>query len=212
MVKTRHGVYFYTCRFCRQPRSAITPREYIFLRNGSDHSARGSEDRGSCICLPIYIQRKSKPAEGVCAERLFSKGQTMPLMNPAKARVVYSKFKPDKFPKFEFLYNNYLCDVKNYIAFILAFYILFSATVPCSIFDNCEEREQAGQTPYSDHKKDCNNCSPFSTCASAPGFTISPAYPGIGIAIFDGTTEFGELTVSPGAEYYSTLFQPPRQV
>ncbi|MFL5789348.1 MAG: DUF6660 family protein [Flavisolibacter sp.] len=47
---------------------------------------------------------------------------------------------------------------------MLSFYILFNGVVPCSVFDNCQEYSELRTS--SDHKKNCNKCSPFSICSS----------------------------------------------
>jgi hypothetical protein len=100
--------------------------------------------------------------------------------------------------------------VKTLIAYILAFYILFSAVVPCSIIDNCEEEEHTEQTSNTDHKKDCSNCSPFSICSSASGFTINSVSTFLEPVEFYNSPSYSEYNFSSKSEYYSSLFQPPR--
>ena len=100
--------------------------------------------------------------------------------------------------------------VKTLIAYILAFYILFSAVVPCSIIDNCEEQEHTGQTSNTDHKKDCSNCSPFSICSSASGFPLNTVTTSLEPVEFYNSPAYSEYNFLSKSEYHSSLFQPPR--
>ncbi len=100
--------------------------------------------------------------------------------------------------------------VKKGIAYILAIYILLSAVVPCSIIDNCEEEEHTEQTSNSEHEKDCNNCSPFSICSSASGFTLTAANTSLEPVEFHNSPTYSEYCFSSKSEYYPSLFQPPR--
>ena len=107
------------------------------------------------------------------------------------------------------MYHLPLQPVKTWVAYILTFYILFSAVVPCSMIDNCGE-ECTEQTSDSDHKKDCNNCSPFSICASASGFTLNSISTSLELITFKNSPTHSEYYFSSKSEYYSSLFQPPR--
>ncbi len=100
--------------------------------------------------------------------------------------------------------------MKKWIAYILSFYILFSAVVPCSIFDNCEEGENTEQTSNTGHKKDCNDCSPFSICSAAHGFTDNSNHPVIEPIDVYSSLSYGEYYFSFKSEYHASLFQPPR--
>ncbi|MFN2439754.1 MAG: DUF6660 family protein [Chitinophagaceae bacterium] len=96
------------------------------------------------------------------------------------------------------------------LAYILSFYILFSAVVPCSIIDNCEEEEDREQTSNSNHKKDCNNCSPFSICSYASGFILNGVNITLEPVVFHNSPTYSEYYFSSKSEYYPNLFQPPR--
>ena len=100
--------------------------------------------------------------------------------------------------------------VKNFIAYILAFYVLFSAIVPCTFFDNCEEEEHTEQTANNHHEKDCSGCSPFSVCSSASGFTFNTITTSVEPVEFYYSPTYGEYYFSSKSGYYSSLFQPPR--
>jgi hypothetical protein len=95
------------------------------------------------------------------------------------------------------------------IGYILAFYVLLNAVVPCSIFDNCEKEQLTGQNSHKDHKKDCSDCSPFSICA-AHGFTISTNTVSVKPEEFYTSSSYKAFYFSPRQAYLSRLFQPPR--
>lgn len=103
-----------------------------------------------------------------------------------------------------------LRSVKILITYILAFYILFSAVVPSSIIDNCEEEDCTEQTSKTDQEEDCANCSPFSICASCHGFTLNTVYTAIQPVAFNTSPAYGVYKFSSKSEYHPTLFQPPR--
>jgi hypothetical protein len=101
--------------------------------------------------------------------------------------------------------------MKKWISYLLAFYILFSAIVPCSIFDNCEDEHQTQQSSKPLPVKDCNNCSPFSICASAHGFIINFEALTLEPAAFYNSSSYSEYYLSTKSEYFFTHFQPPRK-
>jgi len=100
--------------------------------------------------------------------------------------------------------------MKKWIAYILSFYILFSAVVPCSIFDKCEDDQHIEQTSNKEQRKDCNNCSPFSFCSSTHGFTQSTINTSIETVQFNTLPTYSDYHFSSISEYHSSLFQPPR--
>ena len=99
--------------------------------------------------------------------------------------------------------------MKSLIAYLLSFYILFSAVVPCSIVDNCEE-DPTEKTSGSDNEKNCNNCSPFSICNAASGFTLSSENITLIPLMLYNSPTYSEYYFSSKSEYYPSLFQPPR--
>lgn len=58
------------------------------------------------------------------------------------------------------------------LGYILTFYILLLAAVPCCIIDECpdDKTEQTNQHDTSDG--DCGNCSPFFSCESCAAATV----------------------------------------
>ncbi|MBD0287067.1 MAG: hypothetical protein ICV79_16805 [Flavisolibacter sp.] len=100
--------------------------------------------------------------------------------------------------------------MKEWIGYILSLYILFCAVVPCTIMDNCEQSKHSEQASNTDTKKDCNNCSPFSMCASCHGFTLSTVTTAIEPVAFNRSPSYSDYYSSSKSEYYSRFFQPPR--
>ena len=109
----------------------------------------------------------------------------------------------------KYLFELLLHPLKTVITYILSLYILFSAVVPCSVFDNCEDQTHTEQSSNSDHRKDCNNCSPFSICSSASGFTFNNENTSLEPVVFHNSPSYNDYYFSSKSEYYSSLFQPP---
>lgn len=105
---------------------------------------------------------------------------------------------------------NYLCTLLKILTYILSFYVLFCTVVPCNLFDKCEEPEQTVNTSKSIPVKDCNNCSPFSTCASCHGFTINQEKALLIPVVFYNKTMYNSYSFSAKSEYSFSFFQPPR--
>lgn len=102
--------------------------------------------------------------------------------------------------------------VKQFLGYILSFYVLFCTLVPCTVFDSCEDEGQIEQTSKSDHDKDCSACSPFSVCATCHGFTLSQVVSSEAPVIVYSKLQYRSYHFSPKSEYYPSLFQPPRAV
>lgn len=96
------------------------------------------------------------------------------------------------------------------IAYILSFYILVSALVPCSLFDNCEEKVYSEQAAASFPENDCNDCSPFSICSIGHGLAINTqTFLAEPLIVFTSII-YREIDYSTQSSYYFTHFQPPR--
>ena len=106
----------------------------------------------------------------------------------------------------------YLCSQLKILAYILTFYVLFCTVVPCTLFDKCEEQEQTTQSSKSNPSKDCNNCSPFSICASCHGFTINYECVNLIPLEFPFKQSYNNYYFSSKSEYYFSFFQPPRTI
>jgi len=100
--------------------------------------------------------------------------------------------------------------VKIWMTYIFSLHLLFSALVPCSIFDNCEASSCAEQASDTDQHKDCNSCSPFSICSSASGVIIPTTTSLIQPPELLHSPIYGEYQFSSNVEYHASFFQPPR--
>jgi len=56
--------------------------------------------------------------------------------------------------------------------YILAFYIILLATVPCCAMDNCNDDQTAQTSDHGKDNEDCQNCSPFFNCEGCATATI----------------------------------------
>jgi hypothetical protein len=59
------------------------------------------------------------------------------------------------------------------LSYLLAFYLVLLAAVPCCAFDSCpdDKTEQADQHENGD--EDCGNCSPFFSCEGCASATVA---------------------------------------
>ena len=109
-----------------------------------------------------------------------------------------------------FSFNYLYLIVKRWFTYILLFYLLFTTLVPCSIFDRCEDGQQATQTAGRESKKDCSNCSPFCVCSPAYCFTYNQINPSIEPLTIQTLLTYGDRYVSSKTDYYFDFFRPPR--
>jgi hypothetical protein len=56
--------------------------------------------------------------------------------------------------------------------YILAFYLILLAAVPCCIIDNCPDDKTEQTTQHEEGDGDCGTCSPFFNCESCITATI----------------------------------------
>ena len=57
--------------------------------------------------------------------------------------------------------------------YILAFYLVLLAAVPCCAFDDCPDDKTEQNSSHEERDSDCGNCSPFFSCESCATATIS---------------------------------------
>lgn len=57
--------------------------------------------------------------------------------------------------------------------YILAFYILLLAAVPCCAFDDCPDDKMEQTTDHENGDDDCGTCSPFFSCEGCAAATIA---------------------------------------
>jgi uncharacterized protein DUF6660 len=93
---------------------------------------------------------------------------------------------------------------------ILSVYILFTAVVPCSIFDKCDGARDLEQHSKNEQKKDCNDCCPFCVCSTAHNFNLSNGHNALEPFIVATPVTYGRPYPSFISEYFSSFFQPPR--
>jgi len=100
--------------------------------------------------------------------------------------------------------------MKKWLGYILSVYILLSAIVPCSLFDDCEGDQQTEQQSKKPADKDCTACTPFCLCSSAHNFTHNKMNAAIAPVTSISEQQYSEYSSSPVSAYRSSLFQPPR--
>lgn len=96
------------------------------------------------------------------------------------------------------------------IAFILSAYLLFLLAVPCCSFDNCPEEKTVQSQEHEKGDEGCGSCSPFFTCTSCSGFTITASEINPGFIYFSSNNQYSDYIVfiMPEADY--DFWQPPK--
>lgn len=74
---------------------------------------------------------------------------------------------------FFFLNRLYSFVVLKIVGYILAFYLILLAAVPCCAFDNCPDEKQEQKANHNTGDEDCGSCSPFFSCEGCATATIS---------------------------------------
>jgi len=95
------------------------------------------------------------------------------------------------------------------IAFILSAYLVFLFAVPCCSFDNCPEEIEMQQANHQNEDADCGSCSPFFTCTSCSGFTVSPVL-NPELIIFFSNNQYSAYIVSSMPDVDYDFWQPPK--
>ncbi len=60
----------------------------------------------------------------------------------------------------------------KFFGYILSFYLILLATVPCCAIDHCNDNKTGQATDHKEEDKDCGNCSPFFNCEGCATATI----------------------------------------
>ncbi len=96
------------------------------------------------------------------------------------------------------------------LAYILAFYLIGLAVVPCCSFDSCpdDKTEQAMQHESGD--KDCGNCSPFFSCEGCAAATIDSSHHCIEIPSLTAQTVFASYQQPFISAVDYDFWQPPK--
>src|SRR5688572_26201678 len=95
------------------------------------------------------------------------------------------------------------------IAFLMALVVLFGTIYPCCPSDGCQDEITA---PVSNEPSDPDACSPFFACNSCAGFVtiIKPFI--LNVPENKDPLYFEKYKSFTIADFYSSLFQPPRLV
>ena len=98
----------------------------------------------------------------------------------------------------------------KFCGFILAFYIILLATIPCCAFDSCPDEKTAQSTNHQPGDEDCGNCSPFFNCEGCATATIAfePAQLEITAIKIPSVYTTYIQTALPSVEY--DFWQPPK--
>lgn len=94
--------------------------------------------------------------------------------------------------------------------YILAFYLILLAAVPCCAVDDCPEDETELAAEQENNDDDCGICSPFFNCEGCATTSISVDPVNIGITSINVTPAYNIyiLTALPDTEF--DFWQPPR--
>jgi MoaA/NifB/PqqE/SkfB family radical SAM enzyme len=94
--------------------------------------------------------------------------------------------------------------------YILAFYIILLAAVPCCVIDNCrdDKTEQAAGHEKSD--EDCGNCSPFFSCEGCGTATVAYEPFEFELAALKVLPVYAGYKQSSLPEAHLEFWQPPR--
>ena len=96
------------------------------------------------------------------------------------------------------------------IGYILSFYIILLATIPCCAFDNCPDEKKEMSSNHQSGDEDCGNCSPFFNCEGCSTATISmesPSYSLPALQVLSGYTSYVRRDL-PDTDF--DVWQPPK--
>ena len=96
------------------------------------------------------------------------------------------------------------------IAFILSAYLLFLFSVPCCSFDNCPEDKTVQTEEHEKGDGDCGTCSPFFTCTSCSGFTVTVSEIDHSLLSFSSNNQYSDYIISSIPEVDYDFWQPPK--
>ena len=98
------------------------------------------------------------------------------------------------------------------IAFILSAYLLFLFAIPCCSFDKCPDDKIAQEINHEKGDGDCGSCSPFFTCTSCSGFTVSFEITNLEIAPAFAGQQYAGYILSSIPDVHYDFWQPPKLV
>jgi hypothetical protein len=96
--------------------------------------------------------------------------------------------------------------------YILSFYLILLAAVPCCAFDDCPEDKTELAAEHEAEEDDCGTCSPFFSCEGCSAATIAYEPTPIEIAPLQSLTVYTVYiqTTLPSIDY--DFWQPPKLV
>ncbi|MEO7984487.1 MAG: DUF6660 family protein [Bacteroidota bacterium] len=94
--------------------------------------------------------------------------------------------------------------------YILAFYLILLAAIPCCAFDNCPDDKAGTTADHENGDSDCGNCSPFFNCEGCATATITNELPPFEMAAIINLQVYTIYiqTQLPQVDY--DFWQPPR--
>jgi len=102
----------------------------------------------------------------------------------------------------------------NKLAFLLSVVVLFLATIPCCLADNCSDKEalteQSSQQNTGSDSEDCDACSPFFQCHSCNGFAFTNQVPKLVKHFFLVIKRYAVFSQHIHSVFVSTIWQPPK--
>ncbi|MEO8406796.1 MAG: DUF6660 family protein, partial [Chitinophagaceae bacterium] len=96
--------------------------------------------------------------------------------------------------------------------YILAFYLVLLAVIPCCAFDGCpDEKPLSHQTnEHNDEKDKCGNCSPFFNCINCSSAAADIQTSHIEITLPQVPRVYGKFMPSYISDVHYDFWQPPR--
>jgi hypothetical protein len=93
------------------------------------------------------------------------------------------------------------------ISFLLAFYVLLCAAIPCCADDECA----ASIKTATEKTGECKGvCSPFFACGNCCGFSINAQQFTLVPIVIAEKPSYAEIYVFPYSSYLNSFWQPPR--
>ena len=96
--------------------------------------------------------------------------------------------------------------------FIMAFYLLLLAAMPCSDNEECESQVMAEQVNHSEHEDEEDGCTPFCICASCPTHIYVSDLTINNFTSFIFSASSSEIKAEIRSYILQAIWQPPRTV
>jgi hypothetical protein len=94
--------------------------------------------------------------------------------------------------------------------FILAIIVTALSVIPCCAFDGVEDNKACTEIEHSEHEHECSVCSPFFSCSSCAGFTLTTikfVLAAKSVAPNKAVNLYSEKFTS---SYFNNFWQPPK--